>query len=111
MDWQWLTEKVIIAIHVLDHEAGHRFLLLLLHPLQEFGIDRDGPIGLGFARIDPDGTSSEVDVIPSQGQELGLPRTSSQIEADLYGPFEVGFGVLHGLPLVIYPIYSEPSNI
>ena len=89
------------SAHVLDDIPGHRFLLLDLHALQEVRVDRDRPVGLGLARIDPDGAGSEVDIIPLQGQEFGLPRTSAQVEADLHGPFEMGFGVLHDLPGVV----------
>jgi len=87
--------------HVLDDIPGHRFRLFVLHPFQELRVDRDSPIGLGLAGVDTDGTGSEVHIIPPQGQEFGLPRTSAQVEADFHGPSEVGFGVLHDLPGVV----------
>jgi len=89
------------SAHVLDDIPGHRLVSFNFHPLQKVWVDRNRPIGLGLARIDPDGADSEVDVIPSQRQEFGLPRTSAQVEADLHGPFEMGFGVLHDLPGVV----------
>ena len=87
--------------HVLDDIPGHRFLLLVRHALQEVGIDRNRPVGLGLAGVDADGAGSEIHVIPFQGQEFGLTRTSAQVEADLHGPFKMGFGVLHDLPGVV----------
>ena len=96
-----LSDRRQASAHVLNDIPGRRLLLLSFHTLEKLRVDRNRPVGLGFARINPDGTSSEVDVIPPQGQKFGLPRTSAQVEANLHGPFEVGFGVLHDLPGVV----------
>ena len=97
------------SAHVLDDITGHRFLLLILHPFQELGVDRNCPIGLGLAGINPDGTSSEVHVSPLQGQEFGFTRTSAQVEADFHRPLQVGFGSRHDLLGVVQSQLQIPG--
>ena len=95
--------------HVLDDEAGHRLVSFSFHALEKFGVDRNGPIGLGLTCVDTDGAGDEVHVLPAKGEELRLPRSSAQVEAHLHSPSQVRFGTGHDLLRVVQGQLQVPG--
>ena len=104
-----LSDRRQLPSHVLDDIFGLARRFLFLQTLQEGGIDRDRPIGLGFGSVDTHGTGGEIDVLPPQRQELRFPRSSAQVEAHLHSPSQVRFSTGHDLLRVVQGQLQVPG--
>ena len=104
-----LSDRRQLPSHVLDDIFGLARRFLLLQTLQEGGIDRDRPIGLGFGSVDAHSAGGEIDVLPPQRQELRFPRSRAQVEAHLHSPSQVRFGTGHDLLRVVQGQLQVPG--
>jgi len=63
-----------------------------LEPFPELGRYRDDAGGLRLGRVDLDAAALPVNVVPGQGQQLGLAGTDTEVPGHLNGPGEMGPG-------------------